>query len=415
MAVIGEKGGDLSRGVAALALLVFGLAGTLGVFNGGAFAAIGLAGAVLLWGAVAAMERRVPRPDRAFFVLCFLSLGGVAALDFQAAWPRLSAYETLRLATVFLPLLLFSCAAVQARVAEAGVLFKFWPWLLAAAMLVLGVEYRLGLPLMHAFLSPERAAALHGFAGDDVGQMNALLSTGYNRGLSYAMLLSWPVAAYLAGQQRWKAAVFVLCLVPALYLTSSRAAQLAVVVGLGVWGVACVAPRLARVVLGIFLVACVAWPLGAQWVFSHHQAWLAHLPYSWLHRSEIWDFMSYRIQERPWLGWGVGSSHLLLPALPHGDLYVFAKGPVGHPHNAFVQLWVELGVLGPVLGLGFAFVMLQRAARLPVPLVPFGLGAFTAALALALVAYDFWADSLWAVFVLTAFGFAVVARRVRAS
>ena len=404
------------RFIEAIALLVFGLASTVGVFKGGSFAAIGIVGAVLLWLSVAIERWRLPLIDEAVFVFVFGALAVMEILDFRAAWPPVSWFETLRLASFFLPLMLLSVPRVQERVAESSALFKAWPWLLAAGMLMLGIECGAGIPFAKAFLSHGELELARHLSPEKFTMWQDHLMSRYNRGVSYGFLLAWPVAAYLwmSGRRR-ELVVFVLCLVPALVFTTSRASQLAAMVGGGVLAVAFVAPGVTRWALGAVAVVGAAWPVAAHWVFLNHPAWVAALPTSWHHRLEIWDFMSRRIAERPWGGWGLGSSHNLSLALHQGGDYIFATESVGHPHNVFTQLWVELGVPGLVLGVAFGLLMLIRAGRLPKPMVPFALGAWAAAFIVALVAYNFWADSLWAVFALAAFGFAVAAVNVNLS
>ena len=65
------------------------------------------------------------------------------------------------------------------------------------------------------------------------------------------------------------------------------------------------------------------------------------------HRLLIWSFAGDRIAERPLAGWGLDSAR----ALPGGkDLIRPGQSwmPL-HPHNAALQLWLELGVPGAVL------------------------------------------------------------------
>ncbi len=65
------------------------------------------------------------------------------------------------------------------------------------------------------------------------------------------------------------------------------------------------------------------------------------------HRLLIWSFAGDRIAERPVTGWGLDSSR----AIPGGD------GPIRpgenwlplHPHNAALQVWLELGAPGAAL------------------------------------------------------------------
>jgi O-antigen ligase len=65
------------------------------------------------------------------------------------------------------------------------------------------------------------------------------------------------------------------------------------------------------------------------------------------HRLLIWSFAGDRIAERPLAGWGLDSSR----AIPGGEDPIRAGEtwmPL-HPHNAALQLWLELGVPGAVL------------------------------------------------------------------
>jgi exopolysaccharide production protein ExoQ len=65
------------------------------------------------------------------------------------------------------------------------------------------------------------------------------------------------------------------------------------------------------------------------------------------HRLLIWSFVGDRIAEHPLVGWGLDSSR----AIPGGKDPIEAGAtwlPL-HPHNAPLQLWLELGVPGAVL------------------------------------------------------------------
>jgi O-antigen ligase len=70
------------------------------------------------------------------------------------------------------------------------------------------------------------------------------------------------------------------------------------------------------------------------------------------HRLLIWSFTGDRIAEQPLTGWGLDSSR----AIPGGEDLI-RPGEIWlplHPHNAPLQLWLELGVPGVVL---FALVV----------------------------------------------------------
>jgi exopolysaccharide production protein ExoQ len=108
-------------------------------------------------------------------------------------------------------------------------------------------------------------------------------------------------------------------------------------------------PVVAGVALAISLVAIIAAPL----TFAQ----LERLPglgetadsfkISAGHRLLIWSFAGDRIAERPLTGWGLDASR----AIPGGDDPIRPGEPWMplHPHNAALQVWLELGVPGAVL------------------------------------------------------------------
>ncbi len=76
------------------------------------------------------------------------------------------------------------------------------------------------------------------------------------------------------------------------------------------------------------------------------------LPESAKHRLQIWEFTLEKIQEGPLLGWGLGSAR----HIPGGTTPVYPENPADdrvflplHPHNHTLHLWLELGLLGPIL------------------------------------------------------------------
>ena len=384
----------ITQAIPWLGLIVLGLAATFGVFSGGAMAAIGIGGAVLLFAAVWYADGKQPAFYTDILKLFVVIFGAIGLLNLQAVWPAIAWHQTLQLATILLPLSLLASLRVQTFIAQTPVL-KIWPWLLLAGMLALGVELALGNPLQ---------AWLRGEA----------VPTKYNRGLSYAMLLIWPVLALLftSGQRKW-AALVALAALPLLIFTTSRASQLATMIAVPTLLMAFCIPRVVGWLLGVVVIVMLAWPFAPPQIFAMRPDWITHLPDSWRARMEIWDFMYYHIMERPWLGWGLGSSWKLLPVSPHAAQYIITKGPVGHPHNAFIQLWVELGIPGLILGIALALGSLRAALRLASQLVPFALAAWVVAFVLSMVAYDFWTDSLLAAFALTGFAFALVQRQIK--
>ena len=111
------------------------------------------------------------------------------------------------------------------------------------------------------------------------------------------------------------------------------------------------------------------------------------------HRLMIWSFVGDRIAERPLAGWGLDASR----AIPGG------RDPIRpgetwlplHPHNAPLQLWLELGAPGVALAallVGHLWLGLGAAARWPrLFAAAAGASLFVAILA-CLATYGIWQE-----------------------
>ncbi|MFA6279424.1 MAG: O-antigen ligase family protein [Bdellovibrionales bacterium] len=379
-----------------VALVLYGLIATVGLLFGGAWGGLGIGGALLLALLYGVGNKAFPAPDglAALFVLFMLSAALLSC--FQSLMPQGSWQETLKLATILLPLLFLLSPALQTRCR----LPERWLFLLVL-LLTLGFWAHNGwLFLLFETVGEESRAA-----------------TKLNRGFSYGVLLVWPVLAALwekkdqKKEKRGLLALLLLAIGLGLVLTRSRASQAGEVLAVGTFAFAWVIPKVTMGLLGLVGAGSLSWPMVAQYAFTHWHDRVLALPPSWLHRVEIWDYLSYRIMEKPFFGWGIGQTRNLDWHVPHGDRYVHATQSAAHPHNAVVQLWVELGAWGLGLYLFLFFLALYGVVRLRAPLRPFALAAIAFAYALLMSAYNFWTDSLWAALALTVFAFAVLPPR----
>jgi O-antigen ligase len=153
-------------------------------------------------------------------------------------------------------------------------------------------------------------------------------------------------------------------------------------------------PVVARVALAISVVAIIAAPL----TFAR----LERLPglgetadsfkISAGHRLLIWSFAGDRIAERPVIGWGLDASR----AIPGGDDPI-RPGETWmplHPHNAALQVWLELGAPGAALFALLAALVWGALARVEWP--PLFAAAAGASLTIAFVGcfgtYGIWQE-----------------------
>ena len=381
--------------ISSLALLIYVLAVTLGTFTGGTWASLGIGGGLVLFLGIWALERGHPpiNPHIVYSVMGILCV--MAFLGTQTNTPDVSWHMLLQAATIMIPLALWFSPRVMAHMDTP----RFFPVVTGAAALgalAFGLEFAFGFPLLHAMK----------------GELASI--TEYNRGASYLAVFAFPLMGYLwIKGLRWQTVAFTAIMFTPVMLTESRATRLAFFLGLAITIAAQLLPNLTRRTLIGLLMLLVALPFIITAAYIQHPQWITDLPPSWHHRVEIWDYMSYRIFERPWFGWGLGSSHLLPYAQPHGLTYEFVKQAASHPHNALIELWVELGIVGLAMGATIAIMLLQKTARFASPVIPFALGAWAAALCISSVAYSFWDDSLFALFAMTMVAFIILNQQTK--
>ncbi len=175
-----------------------------------------------------------------------------------------------------------------------------------------------------------------------------------NRGAAVLALFAWPFA--LAAYQRFGVAAGLAALAVAmaaiLFLTLETA-MLAGIIGIAAFAAVWLAPRPALLAIGVlavtFTLAVPLLPDLAGDPLRFYDPVAPDLPTTVIHRFLIWQFVAERIGEAPWFGWGLDAAR----SLPGGDRAYFSAQAVAlplHPHNGALQVWVELGVPGAVLG-----------------------------------------------------------------
>jgi O-antigen ligase len=202
---------------------------------------------------------------------------------------------------------------------------------------------------------------------------------GYGRAATLHATLLAPVLVGLVRLGFLRLAVgFALLAAAAILETSSLSAKTALAASLLVLIAVWLQPRLRWIEFGVFGFAVVALPLmfplplGAE-----ATCWLADHKASAAHRLEIWSFVAEHIRQRPIAGWGLDAAR----RLPGGTAQVIihhcddADRPDGialssqtlplHPHNAILQVWLELGGVGVALGFGPLVFAIWRAFRNP--------------------------------------------------
>lgn len=143
-------------------------------------------------------------------------------------------------------------------------------------------------------------------------------------------------------------------------------------------------PGFLMVMAGIAVVA-LSWGATASLAWQHGEhGWLtSHINLNWGYRVEIWHRVYELVGARPWIGYGFDSARTV------------AQGPgvsFLHPHNGLLQVWLELGLVGVVLFLGWCAAALRPVLKAPArPEVLATIAATVTALAVFwLVSFGIW-------------------------
>ena len=71
-----------------------------------------------------------------------------------------------------------------------------------------------------------------------------------------------------------------------------------------------------------------------------------------IHRLLVWEYVGKKIHDKPFLGHGAGTSRLIgqniVLNIPNTKINIKGAIPL-HPHNNFLEIWLELGLLGIIV------------------------------------------------------------------
>ncbi len=320
-------------------------------------------------------HRRFPVPDLRIGVALALLVVWCAIASFWGFDLSRSLVLALRIAVIFAAgLLLFPVAASLDEAARARV----GCWLLGGFVLILvlmAVEFGLGFPLLRA-----SEATVPGYEG-----------VWFNRGAVAIALIVWPVAAWLWSRRAgWAALALPVLLGVASFFMESAAATVGFAAGAVTVALVVCHRRAGRAATAAAaVVAFVAMPFAALAMHGggwHRAAWLVG---SAQHRVAIWEFSVERIADKPLLGWGFDASRHIGAAF--GGIGETGRDILPlHPHNAPLQLLLELGAIGALLALGVLCLVALRLDTLTPRARECGQALFVATLAVGCLAFGLW-------------------------
>jgi O-antigen ligase len=235
------------------------------------------------------------------------------------------------------------------------------------------------------------------FDGDDVGVATYVS----NRNMAAAMLALWPLLLIvwtLIDQRLRPAAMGVLVglLAVSLSISEHETSIIALAASIPIFAVAWLWPRLALglVAAGWLAATLLVVPL-AGWGYHtaelHRASWL---PNSARHRIVLWGYTAETYWSRPIAGIGASSTKRLdaqrgqSAPVVSGTKYQWRSGT--HAHNAYLQTWYELGVVGALLLCAFGLALIRGLAQLPRQVLPFAAATLTAAIVMAATSWGMW-------------------------
>lgn len=213
-----------------------------------------------------------------------------------------------------------------------------------------------------------------------------------NRGASLLVILFWIVLPQLRAARGagLAAAILIASLALTFLFTDSASNQLGLLTAIGFCLYAS-AEKDYRLILWclMVLVCLLAVPWLAQLPYDLGLHTADKLPVSVRHRFHIWNFAAEWALERPFVGWGFDSTSEfsnrgVTPFTGAGSVIPL------HTHNAGLQIWLELGVVGIALAIALIAVIVRRIeARGPRASIWLG-AALVATLVIAETGYGIW-------------------------
>ncbi len=220
-----------------------------------------------------------------------------------------------------------------------------------------------------------------------------------NRPMAVATLLLVPgmiIARRLHRSLLRNAFFFCVAIYVAAVLLNARhqSSQLAIVVGASVLLMAWLNVNITRrIVLVTWCVGVMAAPLVGALALKlevHQASWLFSTARQ---RVIIWGTTAERIAERPILGHGAAAAEVLQKSTPRPavrDGEVFARTTARHAHNAYLQIWLDLGLVGALLLTAIGAALVQRTAQLLAGDQAWALAAFAVGVAMMASSYGMW-------------------------
>lgn len=373
---------------------------------------IGLAVLLVFWRARLQSVMRTPAVIALSLFAVYLLINSFFALNPQAALQKSSIFILLSAATFALVAYFSACSPASLRhialLAVAGLL---------AGLAVLLTELVLDQPIWKFVHNnfPSLAGRPMKHVGEVDGKIVAAARYISNRNAANVVMLFWPavmLAAALPGHWRMvvRGALTVLVVTCAL-ISESQTSMVALGIGFIIFAMARLSLETVRWMAVVVWVVGLTFavPLGAMPHKLGWTSWTSMFHASVAARFYIWSYTADKALESPVVGIGVRGTRELQKTeglkAEGSDGERLRPRPGRHAHNAFLQIWLELGVIGAALLLGLGLVLLRYIGRLQQHKAAIGYALFATICGVAAFGFGIWQTWLLGVISLSALGY----------
>lgn len=220
----------------------------------------------------------------------------------------------------------------------------------------------------------------------------------FNRAALTCLILAVPVIHCLwqegGGRDRALAGLVGLVVATLVFASDSEAAKLGLVVMVAARLALAVAPRLTLAATAAAFLATMALApaIGPALEAEMPAALRSHLQPSHEVRIDIWETFGEAAMLRPVLGYGFNAAATLdqNPVAQRISQPRRALLPIGHPHSAPLQAWVDTGLVGAALLAAAGLLLLVRLRRLSPTRAAMPAAFFAGCFAIVVVAHGAW-------------------------
>jgi hypothetical protein len=305
-------------------------------------------------------------------------VGAVAYALVSLAWTIRPEAAFFALGEAVIPLLAGAVLIIRWRIAPPP------PWLfeaLAKAMLIaaglIALELLLDFPLRQVY-------------GGRLG------SFVHNRPVVTLLLLLWPVLSWALVCGRKKLSLILLsALTIMIAISDSEAAKLGLLAAIGTSILIYAFPKqISRIMIVGLLSFIWIQPIFGDIVANLTPSRLIELTKAGhsKERIEIWQAFGEVARKHPAIGTGFASTAVMKEHPVMREIARNLRRPLrmGHPHNAYLQVWVELGVPGALILSWLTLWGMRRLSEQTVSTRRMGFNALMCASAIALVSHGAW-------------------------